>query len=370
MVSVPFNAMYGAKQYIAELTIYTFVTSTLNAFFLYYMVTHPGIWLVPFTLWGLLLSLAPRLIIVLRAIKLFPECRFVPRYMIDATRTKELFAYASYRFFGSMSIMLKSQGMAVLVNKYLGPSQNAAMSLGGTVSNHCNDMSGALTSALSPAITNAYGAGQMDRVRKLSYAACRISAAMALCFVLPLLMEAEEVFHLWLGNPPQGTVEICRCLMLILIAENASCGLFMPIFADGRIKGYQMSCLATAPLCLIVAWMLLYFGVGIISVGYALLVGELIVVAIRLYFSRKICGFDSLAWLRGIAIPLFCCSLVALLSCLPVMHFMPRSFIRIVGLTALANAVFLPLAWFYILGGTERVLIRERIVSKLALLWR
>ena len=30
MVSVPFNAMYGAKQLIAELTIYSFITSTLN----------------------------------------------------------------------------------------------------------------------------------------------------------------------------------------------------------------------------------------------------------------------------------------------------------------------------------------------------
>ena len=36
LVTVPFNAMYGAKQYIAELTVYSFVTTTLNVCFLYY----------------------------------------------------------------------------------------------------------------------------------------------------------------------------------------------------------------------------------------------------------------------------------------------------------------------------------------------
>ena len=42
MVSVPFNAMYYAKQYIAELTVYSVVTTLLNFVFVYYMVSHPG----------------------------------------------------------------------------------------------------------------------------------------------------------------------------------------------------------------------------------------------------------------------------------------------------------------------------------------
>ena len=60
MVSVPFGAMYGAKQYIAELTVYGFVCTTLNIIVLGYMVTHPGDWLVKYAFWLRMMVDAPR----------------------------------------------------------------------------------------------------------------------------------------------------------------------------------------------------------------------------------------------------------------------------------------------------------------------
>ena len=61
MVNVPFMAMYTAKQYIAELTIYSFITTSLNAFYLYYMITHPGDWLARMALWTCILSVVPQI---------------------------------------------------------------------------------------------------------------------------------------------------------------------------------------------------------------------------------------------------------------------------------------------------------------------
>ena len=77
MISVPFNAMYNAKQEIAELTLYGFVTSTLNVCFMYYALTHPGRWLVAISAWTMILGLVPQMIIVYRARTRFPECRLI-----------------------------------------------------------------------------------------------------------------------------------------------------------------------------------------------------------------------------------------------------------------------------------------------------
>ena len=90
MVTLPLQAMYTAKQYIAELTIYSFVTTTLNAFFLYYMVTHPGIWLTKFAFWQCLLGLLPQTIVAIRACYIFPECRIVPKYLKCVDNIKKL----------------------------------------------------------------------------------------------------------------------------------------------------------------------------------------------------------------------------------------------------------------------------------------
>lgn len=366
MVSVPFNAMYTAKQYIAELTIYTFVTATLNVIFLYYAVSHPGSWLVGVSLWTCILGIVPQIIIALRALWIFPECRIMPHYMIDVARIKEIAIYAFYRFFGALSIMIKGQGIAILVNKFLGPAKNAAMNIAGTVSGHCSGLSGAFLGALSPAITNAYGAGDMGRVKKLSFEACRISAVMTLVFVLPLAIEVHEVFRLWLKTPPEGSAGVCRFLMMVLVLENMTCGLYIPIFASGRIKGYQIACLLSGVLVLPTVWALLHFGYGLMSIAYALLAGQIYIVIIRLYFTTCICGFSPWKWIFGIFMPVVCSSGISVLVGMSLaLAMMEPSFMRVVVTSIMVNLTFIPLVWFFVLDDAERGIVKNKILSRL-----
>lgn len=361
MVSVPYNAMYQAKQYIAELTVYSFVTSTVNAFFLYYMISHPGDWLSSLAFWTCMLSLAPHLIIALRAYKLFEECVVVPKYLWDWDRIKELALYAFYRFFGALSIMIKSQGMSILVNKYLGPARNAAYSVGGTVSAHADSLAGSLLGALSPAITNAYGAGDCKRVRVLVFSACKLSCVLALIFFIPLFLEVSEVLTIWLKTPPEGAAPICCCLMGTTVLEHMSCGLYMAIFADGRIRNYQMSCLAYSIVTVPFAWLLMINGLGIVSVGYALLLGRAIIICARLYYAQRLCGLSAEKWLSRIFTPLLIATLFALSFGLVLRHVFAPSFLRIVYITVVVNVVFIPMTWFMIFENEERRFVIRRV---------
>lgn len=366
MVSVPFNAMYTAKQYIAELTVYTFVTATLNVVFLYYAVSHPGSWLVGVSLWTCVLGIVPQIIIALRALWIFPECRIMLHYMTEWDRIKEIAIYAFYRFFGALSIMINGQGIAILVNKFLGPAKNAAMNIAGSVSGHCDGLSGAFLGALSPAITNAYGAGDMGRVKKLSFEACKISTVMTLIFVLPLFIEVQEVFCLWLKNPPEGAANVCVFLMIALVLENMTCGLYIPIFASGIIKGYQITCFVFGILVLPIAWVLMVSGHGLMSVAYALPIGRLFYAAIRLYFTKRICGFSPHKWIFGIFVPIFCASIVSVGMGLALVYFWAKpSLLRVAMTTIAVNLTFIPLTWFFVFDGPERCLVRDKILVRL-----
>ena len=168
MVSIPWNAMYTAHQFIAELTIYSFVTTTLNACFLYYMVTHPGVWLSKYAFWQCLLAIAPNLIIWIRAHYLFPECRLVRRYLKCWTNVKKMASYALWNAWGTLGAVLRGQGIAILINKYFGPKANAGVAVGSGLSGHCNTLSGSMIGAFSPAIFNAWGAKDYERARKLA----------------------------------------------------------------------------------------------------------------------------------------------------------------------------------------------------------
>jgi len=365
MVTVPFNAMYVAKQYIAELTIYTFVTVTLNGIFLFYMVSHPGVWLVRLSLWSCLLGVLPQIIIATRAFWIFPECRVIPSYMWNMRKIKDVSVYAFYRFFGALGLLVSGQGFSLIVNKMLGPAKNAAMNIGYAVSGHSNSLAGAFLSALSPAITTAYGSGNMERVRKLVFAASKLTTVMVLIFALPLALETDEVFHLWLKTPPEGCVMICLGLLFVLVCENMCCGHYIAIFADGDIKWYQIWCLLMSICALPIAWFLMKLGHGIAAIAYALGIKQLSIVIVRLYFGRKVCGLSIRQWMMTVSFPIVLCSIAALAVGFFVRLNCDASFRRVMLTTVVVNATLLPFAWFLVLGESERELCRDKIFSKL-----
>ena len=136
MVNVPFSAMYGAKQYIAELTIYSFITSTLNVFVLYYMIKHPSDWLLEYSAWTCLLAVVPQLIISIRACFIFPECRINVKYMWKKDRLKKLGYFTGWQMLGVFCGMLRGQGIAIVINKFFGAAMNAAQAIGNSVQGH------------------------------------------------------------------------------------------------------------------------------------------------------------------------------------------------------------------------------------------
>lgn len=365
MVNVPFTAMYTAKQYIAELTIYSFVTTTLNVCFLYYMVTHPGEWLIKYALWTMLLSILPQLIICLRAIKIFPECRFRKCYLWDKLTLGELFLFATHRMGGAIATMMQSQGMALLVNKLLGPSWNASMTIGQSVASHTETLSAALDSVLTPAITNSCGENDQKRMLMLTFTSCKLGAFLMVIFALPLALEIEKVMELWLKTPPAGSASLCVYLLMVLLLEKLSTGHYMAIFAIGRIGAYQLTMSFCGLSSLPMAFAFIRLGMGLDGVGLALVIAKVFAVLGRLYYGHKIANISAKIWAYQISIPfIVVLGGTALLGVLPQI-FLPASFGRVCLTTLFCELTLFPLAWYLLFTQGDRLYIREKVAQML-----
>ena len=361
MMNVPYVAMYTAKQEIAEMSIYSVVQTALNVCVLYYMVTHEGTWLTTYAAWACALSITPQIIMCVRAALIFPECRFKRAYICGYERMKDLAVFASLRFAGACTIMIQSQGMAILTNKILGPTRNAAMTVGNTLSSQSETLAGALDTALSPAITNACGAGDYDKMRSLCFRACKFSAVLMLIFAIPLALEVNEVMRLWLKNPPEFAASLCVCILVCLVLEKLCSGHWMAIFAFGRIGWYQLAMGVCGIVVLPLAWLLMKAKFDLLSVGYALIVGKVLASIIRLWFGRTVGMLPIRKWIREVFLPIVVATCIAFLfGCLP-MFLQDPSFIRIIETTFLAEAVFLPLCWFLVLTSAERSALVARV---------
>ena len=361
MAGVPFSAMYTAKQYIAELTIYSFATTTLNAIYLYYIVTHPGDWLSNYALWMCLLVVVPQLIICLRAMFVFPECRFRLQYALNRFRFREITHFMGMRFVGMLSQLFSTHCIGIVVNKYLGPTRNATMTIANSVSSHTSQLSSALTGAFMPAITNAAGAGDLEGMRKLAFRTCKFGALCVMLFAIPLMLEIDEVLRLWLKKPPEVLPVLCVLVLVGSIMEQISEGHWVSIFAVGRIGRFQAVESLAFFGTFFLAWIFLGFRLDVWSVGVALLVGKLWSIMVKLWYGRSIAGLSVKMWLGGVAIPLtFVAGITSAVGYMS--HFvMPPSVYR-VGITViLVEIVFLPLVWYFVLSRDEKVVVADRL---------
>lgn len=369
MISVPFNAMYNAKQEIAELTLYGFATSTLNVCFMYYALTHPGRWLVAISAWTMFLGLAPKIIIVYRALHNFPECRIVRSAIFESSRIRRIFTFSFYAFLCEFSYMLTTNGVSVLVNKCFGPQKNAAMGIGQSVAGHSMTFSGALSGAFVPAITNKAGTGDLDGMRRMAYRISTLSTVGVLVFALPLMFEVEEVMVLWLKNPPADSGKICICMLLAELCNRISDGHWLAIRALGKVGVFSVVESVIWLMVLPMGYFVASMGSGVVGVCVILVAAKFLAIFVKLIFGHMIAGLSARYWLRRVFLPIVLASASAICVELGVMYYLPRSFTRIIISTLVMESVFLPLVWRFVLSDEDRVNVKRAVGRKMSKLF-
>lgn len=364
MVNVPFSAMYGAKQYIAELTIYSFVTSTLNVVFLHYMVTHPGVWLARFAAWSCALSVVPQIIICIRAWIIFPECKVCLDYMWNWGRIKKLGWFSGWQMLGMSCGLLRTQGMTIVINKFFGAAMNAAQAIGNTVQGQCNTLAGSMQGAFVPIITQACGAGNYSLMNKFVLRTCKFNVVLSAIFMIPLALELPEVMRLWLKNPPAFATGLCYCAMLFYLADCCTVAYSVAINAVGKIEKYQLVVNSVSVMTLPLA-----IGIGFwvrnvyLVIFVQILIASLVSMS-RLLFARSLCGSSVRIWFTELFLPISVLFFVS--GCFGMIphFFMEESFGRVCTTIAFCEVIILPLMWFVILNDEERGFVRDRIFSR------
>lgn len=363
MINVPFAAMYTAKQYIAELTVYSYATTTLNALFLYYMATHPGDWLVKYALGCATISIAPQLLICVRAFSIFPECKVIVAYMWDRARIKQVGCFAGYNLLGSVCGLLRVQGVNIVVNKVFGPKVNAAMAIGNSVNGHASSLGSALQGAFLPVITEAYGAMEMGKMKKFAYRACKLGTLLMLVFMVPLIVELDNIMFLWLKNPPRYTTFLCLCALLMHLMDVITQGHAIAISACGRVKEYQLNMTTISILTLPLVIVTVCLGGGVYGLGIMLICVRASISLRRVYYSRIFAGLSAWLWLKTVCIPIVTvCLISGLIAAIP--HYMlAPTFMRIVVVTIVTELAIFPLSWYCVLNREEKNFIIDRFIA-------
>lgn len=363
MISVPFSAMFIAKQKIAEYTLYIVLTPIINIIYIYHMTLYDEEWLIRYACFNSFTTIIVQLLICIRAFMVFPECKVNKALFWDKGRLNSLMSFAGWQCFGQLGALIKGQGMSILGNIHYGPEVNASLTVANKVSAQTDILSAGLKTAFAPAITSAYGAKDYKKMVKYITETNRIGSLLILLLAIPLSLEIDEIFQIWLKEPPHFSQQLSLFIIASLVIDKTTSGHMLAVIASGKIALYQGVLGSFLILTLPLAYGMIKLGFGFLSIGYSILLTTALCAWGRVYFARRILNLSTIQWIYNTLFPIgLTCVITALIGFLPHL-FVNESFKRIILTTCFSEFALISLSWFCVLHIDEKEFIKEKIAA-------
>lgn len=226
---------------------------------------------------------------------------------------KEFFSYSFWIIIGSLSGLLRGQGLNMLLNMFFGPSVNAARGIAYQVQSAINQFVNNFYMACRPQITKLYAAGEKEKLMQLIFSSSRICYLLTLLFTLPIFLETPQILKIWLKTVPDHTVVFTRLVLIIIIIETISYPLQAAISATGKIKWYQLITGGINILSLPLSYIYLKQGGSPETVFYISIATALIAQVSRLIFMKILLKMSINSFLNNALYRMLVVSLLAII---------------------------------------------------------
>lgn len=366
MLSVPFVAMFNAKQRILELSLWDMLQVWMM-FCLALVVSHISTDQLLFYAAGMVgINILIDSAKVARALVLFRECRIKLHVASFKERTKALVRFAAWNLFGGVAQTLSKQGSTILLNLYHGPVLNAAFGIAHQVANQANQLALALQAAIAPEIITSEGRGNEQRVMMLAHFSSKIGCVMVMLIGIPLIAEMEYVLRLWLIDPPPQTAAFCRWIIAAFLIERLTTGYMMAISARGKIAAYQASVGGILLLTLPFAWLLFAMGYPPTTLGLVILLTAAAAALTRVLWLRRLFGAPVTNWCKLVLMPCSAIATIGTLASYAPRFTMDESWARLALVALLGPASIATGAWLVGLNRPEKQFFTKSLRNGIA----
>ena len=364
LISAPYRAVIIAHEKMALFAYMGILDAGLKLAVAFILMVSPIDKLILYTALLLAVSILVRFIYTVICRKQFEECRTV-KIGLDKVLFKGLFSFAGWNVFGAMALFCRGQGVNILFNLFGGPVVNAAYGIAHQVNNAVGTFVNNFTTALTPSIIKSYAASEKQYMMALVYQGARFSYFLVLLFAMPLILEAESVTQLWLGQTPNYSVVFIQLMLIYSLIESLSKTIMAGANATGKIRTYQIVIGLFQVIILPVAYILLRMGYSPVAVLIAMVVFDIIAVFARIVLAKKIFNMSVKAYLWQVIARVIFVTVVALPIPLFIRIYMDESILRFI-IVAFASLILTAITVLYIgCSSLERNAIIEKTYTTL-----
>ena len=242
-------------------------------------------------LYGVLIAVLMILVRIVMSVycqRKYVECRIRIRSFIETGLIKEMLSFAGWNVFSMFCYVVKTQGLAVMLNVFFGVVVNAAYGIAHQVNGTLSSFSTNMIRAFLPQIFKSGGSGDSQRMLRLSMLSSKLSILLLSLFAIPLYIEMPFIINIWLKTVPENTIIFCRLILIISILQQPTVGLMAAITTVGKIKVYQLVTGGFQFLNLPIAYALIKLGLPAYSVLVGSVIMEFINSGLVIWFAYQI----------------------------------------------------------------------------------
>ncbi|MBQ3608748.1 MAG: oligosaccharide flippase family protein [Bacteroidaceae bacterium] len=291
----------------------------------------------------------------------YEECVLINIKYFNKDTLLSMIGFTGWQIYGVACLSFRQQGVAIVLNKFLGTAINAAYGLGFQVSSYLNFIATSLSSAIRPQLMKAEGGGNRNKMLLLSFEESKIALILTTSLLIPCCFEIEGMLKIWLTEVPAYSSLFCRMFMICTMLDMTTTGLYSAIYSTGKIRNYSLFLQTPKLLVLLFAYLSLQLGHGLkwLVVSYVLI--EATCAFLRLLLAKHQLNFSlSLYFNKCISkliLPISSCCIVSYLITSFIPEFNSRFFITI-SISAFIQYIII---YVYSLDNIEKDVIQSMI---------
>ena len=195
-ISAPYFALFIANQNIVTLSLLNLLQTILLFICAYILRFVNGDKLIIYSCLYSLTNIVLSLSYITAAYYKYECCRMILGSKIQRDKIVSILKYSFWNLFGDFGHLVRTQGIAIVVNMFFGPNGNAALGFANQLSMQACNLTNALSSATSPEVNRRFGKGDKDSAYRLSLFTSKIGVLLMLILSVPLVFNMDAVLEL------------------------------------------------------------------------------------------------------------------------------------------------------------------------------
>lgn len=226
----------------------------------------------------------------------FEETKF--QLLWDKKKALDLFGFTSWHFIGTMSTVVRSQGINILLSWFFTPAVNAARAIAFQVSNAANQLTANFFTAVKPQIYKLYAQGKKEEFEKLLLRSSSLSFVLLSIIVFPILANTGYILSLWLKAVPDYAVVFTQLVLINALIDSTNGPTIAAALATGKIKRYELVVAGMIFLNLPISYMALRLGAEPTATMIISSLISVILVFTRVWLLKSMIGVNIVSFCK------------------------------------------------------------------------